>query len=139
MSRPGLVTMSMNATHEDDFDVMDDVTDASEGVGVVVIVVDVDATAVAAMYAPTNNTTSLIITVPRWNRMQLSETFIFLDEAEAVAIVVSEVGTGNNAKHSSSSHDDDADVDDPSPPYFNNEEVIKLLLNAYSKNANSGG
>lgn len=56
--------MSMNATHEDDFDV-DDVTDASEGVGVVVIVVDVDATAVAAMYAPTNNTTSLIITVPR--------------------------------------------------------------------------
>lgn len=138
MSRPGLVTMSMNATHEDDFDV-DDVTDASEGVGVVVIVVDVDATAVAAMYAPTNNTTSLIITVPRWNRMQLSETFIFLDEAEAVAIVVSEVGTGNNAKHSSSSHDDDADVDDPSPPYFNNEEVIKLLLNAYSKNANSGG
>ena len=73
--------------------------------------------------------------------MQLSETFRILDEAVAVAIVVSEVGTGNNAKHSSSSHDDDDadDDDDPSPPYFNNEEVIKLLLNAYSKNANSGG
>ncbi len=48
MIKPGLVTMSMNAAHDDDEDCL-----------------DADETAVAAMYAPTNNTTSLIITVPR--------------------------------------------------------------------------
>ena len=41
--------MRMNAIHDDDFDDEDDVA----------------TTDVAAMYAPRNNTTSLMITVPR--------------------------------------------------------------------------
>jgi hypothetical protein len=49
MISPGLVTTRMNAIHDDDFDDEDEVA----------------ATDVAAMYAPRNNTTSLMITVLR--------------------------------------------------------------------------
>ncbi len=74
--------------------------------------------------------------------MQLIETSIVaIDEADVVidVIVVSEDGTGINAKQASSSHDDDDDDDDDRFQIFSNELVIKLLLNAYSKNANRGG